>query len=64
MGNQVNVPQLFKSQYATENLLYRIAYSFTAGDMLTLVLGENGSVVWGERKISGTLRIKNLFFRW
>lgn len=47
MGNQVNVPQLFKSQYATENLLYRIAYAFTAGDMLTLVLDENGSVVWG-----------------
>ena len=47
MGNQVNVPQLFNSQYATENLLYRIAYAFTAGDMLTLVLDENGSVVWG-----------------
>ena len=47
MGNQVNVPQFFKSQYATENLLYRIAYSFIAGDMLTLVLDETGSAVWG-----------------
>lgn len=73
MGNQVNVPQFFKSQYATENLLYRIAYSFTAGDMLTLVLDETGSAVWGvgrERfqelsgsKIRSLLYFKVVFFK-
>ena len=47
MGNQVCCP--FCEQ-EDENLLYRIAYSFSSGDAMTLVIGEDGNVRsrWGK----------------
>ena len=49
MGNQVACPL---SEYEDENLLYRIAYSFSSGDAMTLVIDENGQVRtrWGKMK--------------
>lgn len=46
MGNQVNVAQLFDLTKIPENFLYRMAYSFVAGDMLTFVLNETGNIQW------------------
>lgn len=53
MGNQVNIAQLFDLEKSAENFLYRMAYSFAAGDMLTLVLDQNGKVQWswGQKEI-------------
>lgn len=47
MGNQVSCPL----GADTESLLYRLAYSFLAGDLLTLVLNDGGDVDarWGMR---------------
>lgn len=50
MGNQVYVNHLFDYNKNPENLLMRIAYSFCAGDMLTLVLDENGNINWNWGK--------------
>lgn len=46
MGNQVCVDGTFDYERNPENLLMRMAYSFCAGDMLTLVISDNGRVVW------------------
>lgn len=53
MGNQVNIAQLFDLEKTPENFLYRMAYSFAAGDMLTLVLDQNGNVqwCWGQKEV-------------
>ena len=50
MGNQVCAP----FAYQTEGILYRLAYSFAAGDMLTLVLNDEGEIMfhWGMRDFS------------
>ncbi len=52
MGNQVCCPL----EYTTELLELRLAYSFLAGDMLTLVLNDEGEVMfhWGMRDFSKT----------
>lgn len=44
MGNQVCT--VFDNNKSPENILIRIAYSFTAGDMLTLVLNQDGDISW------------------
>ncbi len=50
-GNQVCANEMFDHEKSPDNILYRLAYSFAAGDMLTLVLNENGDIMfnWGER---------------
>ena len=47
MGNQVSCP--FRTE--TDTLRYRLAYSFAAGDSLTLVLAPDGELMnnWGTR---------------
>ncbi len=52
MGNQVSCPVA----YTTEGLCTRIAYSFAAGDMITLVLNDDGEIMfhWGMRDFSRT----------
>lgn len=48
MGNQVSCP------LDAESLAYRIAYSFAAGDSMSLVLAPNGQILqqWGTRDFS------------
>ncbi len=50
MGNQVAAP----FAYDTEGICYRLAYSFAAGDLLTLVLNDDGEIMfhWGMRDFS------------
>jgi hypothetical protein len=50
MGNQVSCP--FREE-ADESLWYRLAYSFAAGDCMTLVLDQDGHVKsrWGKTKL-------------
>ncbi len=50
MGNQVDC----QVEYSTEGLCARIAYSFAAGDMITLVLNDDGEIMfhWGMRDFS------------
>lgn len=52
MGNQVSCPLA----YTTELLEMRLAYSFLAGDLLTLVLNDDGEIMfhWGMRDFSKT----------
>ena len=46
MGNQVGTHVRFDYEKSPDSLFERIAYSFSAGDMLTLVLDENGEITW------------------
>lgn len=46
MGNQVSTQGWLDHGRSPENALERLAYSFMAGDMLTLVLNENGKITW------------------
>lgn len=52
MGNQVSCPL----KYTTELCELRLAYSFLAGDLLTLVLNDDGEIMfhWGMRDFSKT----------
>lgn len=54
MGNQVCGEEIMDCHVSKDNLLYRIAYSFTAGDMLTLVITDEGKVQWswGQRNFA------------
>lgn len=51
-GNQVCANDFFDHIKSPDNILYRLAYSLAAGDMLTLVLNEDGNIAfnWGERR--------------
>ena len=51
MGNQVSCPF---DLYNTEGVNCRIAYSFLAGDLITLVLNDEGDIMgrWGMRDFS------------
>lgn len=46
MGNQVCVDGIFDYERNPENLLMRMAYSFCAGDIVTIILTDNGKPVW------------------
>ena len=47
MGNQCGLNYHLKFMDSPHNLLWRIAYSFNAGDLLSLVLRDGGHVAWG-----------------
>lgn len=46
MGNQNSVSAAVDSAENPDNLLFRTAYSFTAGDMMTVVLADEGCIHW------------------
>lgn len=46
MGNQVCAQYLVDHKKSPENVVERLAYSFMAGDMMTLVLDQNGDINW------------------
>ena len=50
MGNQVSCPFVIEA----DTLRHRLAYSFCAGDSMTLVLTENGELAsyWGQKDFS------------
>ncbi len=47
MGNQDWIEGTLDLEKNPECLLFRIAYSFTAGDLLSVTLGDNGNIIWG-----------------
>lgn len=47
MGNQVGVNWQFDYQRCPDNLLYRTAWGFTAGYLLSINLGPGGVLHWG-----------------
>ena len=47
MGNQVMASNIFNNKKSPENLLYRIAYHFSAGTLLTINLRSGGQLDWG-----------------
>ena len=46
MGNQNSVFMTIDVERSPWNLHQRLAYAFTAGDMLTVVLGDKGKMIW------------------
>jgi len=46
MGNQNSSAQSIDINKSPNNLLYRLAYSFTYGDIMTVVLRDNGNINW------------------
>lgn len=51
MGNQVCAGDWLDHEKSPENIFERIAYSFSAGDMLTLVLNQYGEITWNWGKL-------------
>ena len=47
MGNQNELERTTDFNAAPDNLLYRTAYSFLAGDILSITLGDGGKISWG-----------------
>ena len=47
MGNQNELEKTTRFAAAPDNLLYRTAYSFLAGDILSITLGDGGNISWG-----------------
>jgi len=54
MGNQVSTHYAFDHKKSPENINVRIAYSFLAGDMLTVVINDEGKFIfnWGYADMS------------
>jgi len=46
MGNQVEVLEWVDREKSPHNLRQRLAYSFVAGDLLTVVLADGGQIHW------------------
>ena len=46
MGNQVNVHQTIDIEQCPLNLLQRLTYSFCAGDLITIVIRDDGEMIW------------------
>lgn len=53
MGNQVCTNFWLDHERSPINMLERIAYSFSAGDMLTLVLNQDGDIHWNWGNLFG-----------
>ena len=47
MGNQVTTARNLDLSANPHCLLFRLAYSFAAGDMATVILGDEGKISWG-----------------
>ena len=47
MGNQNLIEQTWNFEKNPECVLFRIAYSFAAGDLITFALGDKGKIHWG-----------------
>lgn len=69
MGNQVCTHAAFDHKKSPENILIRTAYAFCCGDMLTVVLNDDGKFIfnWGYRDMDDlpdqealSMLIKNL----
>ena len=54
MGNQVATNYAFDHKRSPENINVRIVYSFCAGDMLTVILNDDGKFIfnWGYEDLS------------
>jgi hypothetical protein len=46
MGNQNPTQMVFDFERSPDNLLYRLAYAFNAGDMTTVVIRDDGQITW------------------
>ena len=47
MGNQNTIDKVLDMNKNPDNILFRIGYSFAAGDMLTITLADKGKIFWG-----------------
>ncbi len=47
MGNQCVIQEALNVEKDSDCVLFRLAYSFIAGDMLTVTLGDQGKINWG-----------------
>ena len=45
-GNQVETIEFFSTEQGANHLLLRTAYSFSIGDLMTIVLNEEGQIHW------------------
>lgn len=54
MGNQVNGEYIINCRKSRDSLLYRLGYSFAAGDFFTFVINDEGKLqwAWGQKDFS------------